>query len=97
MCEFNSKNDSRFRDPCMIKLIHNFDYILSKIKKEDGRYKLLASCCGHGKYSPSLIVQWGIEGYNVELFSGKTIERKKKFYKKDKQGHYYLPEVSKEC
>ena len=28
-----------------------------------------------------------------ELFSGKLINRKKRFYKKDKEGYYYIPEV----
>jgi len=33
-------------------------------------------------------------GFNIEICSGKTIPRKKRFYKKDKEGFYYIPEVS---
>jgi len=31
--------------------------------------------------------------FPFELFSGKIIPRKIKFYKKDKQGYYYIPET----
>lgn len=34
-----------------------------------------------------------IRGTYTELFSGKEILRCKKFYKKDKNGFYYIPEV----
>lgn len=92
MCKFDKKNGGRRIDPCMIKLITNLNYIFKSIKKAE--YKVVACCCGHGKYPPSIIIQWGIVDYFVELFSSKSIKRKKRFYKKDKQGYYYIPEVS---
>lgn len=51
----------------------------------------LACCCGHGKYPMTLIVK----KYNTiyEIFSGTIMKRKKKFYKKDKKGYYYIPEI----
>jgi len=54
----------------------------------------LASCCGHGKYPMTIVIK-GILGYPLEIFSNKTILRKKKFYKKDKDGYYFIPETIK--
>jgi len=53
----------------------------------------LGACFGHGKYKPSIIIQ--AKGRKFELFSGKTILRKRRFYKRDKQGYYYIPECRK--
>ena len=53
----------------------------------------LACCCGHGKYPMTLIAK--IKGFPVDIFSGIRIPRKKKFYKKDKQGYYYIPETQR--
>ena len=58
----------------------------------------VASCCGHGKYPITVVVR-SLESGKFsfyELFTDKLIPRKRKFYKKDKQGHYFIPEVSKE-
>jgi len=59
----------------------------------------VASCCGHGKYPITVVIKYknAIETVYYELFSGIFIQRVKKFYKRDKQGYYYIPEVSKEC
>ena len=88
MCRYNKKNDSRFLDPCMEKLI---DFI-----NANTTYKTLACCCGHGKYPMTIIITSTLDGDdigNVELLSGKRIWRKKKFYKKDKQGRHFIPET----
>ncbi len=53
----------------------------------------LACCCGHGKYPMTIVCDWG--GIKFEVFSYTEIPRKKKFYKKDKEGYYYIPEVRK--
>lgn len=79
MCKFNPKNDSRRIDPCMKNLI----------KVLPGTF---ACCCGHGKYHMSIILK-NINGDFYEVFSGKIIPRKKRFYKKDKEGYYYIPEI----
>ncbi len=84
MCKFNIKNNSRRIDPCMkedIKQLHIIEC------------ETLACCCGHGKYPKTIIVRWGKENY--EYFSERLIPRKKRFYKKDKQGYYYIPETIK--
>ena len=62
-------------------------------------YDTIACCCGHSRYPMTIVARpqlfperkWGKV---VELLSGAVITRKKKFYKKDKQGYYYIPEVS---
>ena len=56
-------------------------------------YETLASCCGHGRYPMTIVIQdtW----HTWELFSGIELKRKKRFYVKDSEGFYYIPEVSK--
>ncbi len=82
MCKFNPKNDSRTIDPCM----KNGVWVLS----ERFGINIVASCCGHKKYPMSIIIKDKLGVF--ELFSGKDIPRKKKFYKKDKQGYYFIQE-----
>jgi len=86
VCKFNPKNDSRRIDPCIERLIR---LMMTKCKG----IKPLSSCCGHGKYPFTIIVTNGI--INWELLSNEIIPRKKRFYVKDKQGYYYIPEVVK--
>ena len=82
MCKLNQKNDSRKVDPCMISLI---TYL-----KVYGM-KPVASCCGHKKYQMSIFCDF--DGEKKEIISNKIIPRIRRFYKKDKQGYYYIPEV----
>lgn len=85
MCELDKKNDSRKIDPCMQSVINNLQEL---------KVKTLACCCGHGKYPMTIVVDIGVsEVMPLEIFSNKMIPRKKKFYKKDKQGYYYIPET----
>ncbi len=88
MCKFNPKNDSRRIDLCMKNVI-NFLW--------GWDVGVLACCCGHGKYPMTIVVKEDLGDTKeiYEIFSGKTIPRKKRFYKKDKQGYYYIPEVIK--
>jgi hypothetical protein len=58
-------------------------------------FKIVACCCGHGKYPTTIIYKGRFGGY-FDLLSGKEIPERRKIYKKDKQGYYYIPEVSKE-
>jgi len=58
------------------------------------RARTMASCCGHGKYHKTIVIRDKILG-TLELFSGVTIHRKKRFYKKDCEGYYYISEVEK--
>ena len=63
-------------------------------------YKIVACCCGHNKYPMTIvvktkdIVKWtGKEFFYWELFTRTHIPRTRRFYKKDKQGYYFIPEV----
>lgn len=69
-------------DECMATFILNLNLI---------GVKTLACCCGHGKYPMSVVVDEG--NHKLELFSGACLFKKKNFYKKDKQGYYYIPEA----
>lgn len=69
----------------------DFAQIISILNKKG--IKTLGSCCGHGRYPPTIVAD--ITGHRVEIFSGIEIPRKRKFYKKDKDGYYYIPETLK--
>lgn len=84
-------------DKCMRNFIHFLDST-SQYKcrgKWHTRFNILACCCGHGKYPPTVVIDVGLNDmqYPVEIFSGKRIFRLTKFYKRDKQGYYYIPET----
>ena len=93
MCKLNKKSGNKKIDPCIKNFI--------KIINTSTIVRTLGSCCGHKKYPLTVVVEFknGMsqsEGgmlYPFELMSGKVIPRKKRFYKKDKQGYYYIPEV----
>ena len=62
--------------------------------------KVLACCCGHKKYPMTVIVREEIyingthTGFTIrDWCSNIIVPRIRRFYKKDKQGYYYIPEV----
>jgi len=72
-------------DPCLKNII-------LLLNERDSCKETLASCCGHGRYPMTIVVRdaWKI----FEVFSGIKFSYKKKyFYKKDKDGYFYIPEV----
>lgn len=85
MCKFNPKNNSRKIDPCM----ENMSFVL----QERFDVPIAACCCGHGKYPMTIVLQDQFGAF--ELFTGVEVPRNKRFYKKDKQGYYYIPETLK--
>ena len=79
-------------DSCMREMIE-------RLNKEG--IHTLACCCGHnGKHPMTIIYQvtkspsfeWG---RIYELRSGRFMPRKRLFYRKDKQGYFYIPELKK--
>lgn len=76
-------------DPCMRRLIY---YLNGCGKQGKGNFKTVACCCGHGKYDMTIVVRNHL-GHTWELLSNEIIPRKRNFYKKDKQGYYYIPET----
>ena len=79
MCE---KNNPRKIDECLEMVI--------SILNNNG-IKTLGSCCGHQKYPMTIVAE--IKGFPVEIFSGRRIPRTKKFYRKDCEGLFFIPEV----
>lgn len=86
MCKWSKYGDTRM-DKCMKNLIRTINKV----------YPTLGCCCGHGKYPMTIVVKknYGNTEFNLELLSGKQIPRKKRFYKRDKEGHYFIPECSR--
>lgn len=76
-------------DKCMKILIEN----LNEYFGDD--LDILACCCGHGKYPLSVIVKEYPNGRIYDFCSNLNIPRKRRFYIKDNQGYYYIPEVVK--
>ena len=52
----------------------------------------VACCCGHNRY-PMTIVVTSPNGIR-DIFSNEVIPRKRKYYRLDKKGYFYIPEVS---
>jgi len=54
----------------------------------------LASCCGHGRYQKTIVVPVSDdENSAMEWFTKIIIPRKRRFYVRDAEGFYYIPEV----
>jgi len=86
MCEFKKFKNEKSRtniDPCMREVI-------GTLNARD--FDTVACCCGHEKYHMTIIFK-GKSGGFFELFSGIQIPRFRKFYKRDKEGYYYIPEL----
>lgn len=82
MCDWNKYGDTRI-DPCMRKIIEYLNY---------KGITTLACCCGHGRWPMSIVVRFE-DGRNLDICSGKFIINKKRFYKRDSKGYYYIPEA----
>ena len=91
MCRKNKGLHNRI-DKCMKPLIE----FLSKHMSD---YPCVACCCGHGKYPMTIVADirktYLTKPKYVEIFSGIEIPRIRNFYKKDKQGFYFIPETIK--
>ncbi len=82
----NGKNSSaKGIDPCMVQLVNY-------INRNEG-LQTLASCCGHGKYPPTVVVHNLTKTNIYELLSLKNIPRTRNFYIRDKEGYYHIPEI----
>ena len=62
------------------------------LKKE---YTISACCCGHNKYPMTIITRFQNKYIDktFDLVSGEVLKRRRNFYKRDKQGYYYIPET----
>ena len=73
-------------DKCLIPTINHLN--------KSTKLKTLASCCGHGKYNSTIIVK-DRKGNIFEFYSRISLgpRKRNRYYKKDKVGFYYIPEV----
>lgn len=62
-------------------------------KRIDPKLDVRASCCGHGKYPMTIVCHIKPANYFLELISQQAIQRKIRFYKRDKEGYFYIPET----
>ena len=67
--------------------------IVKAINQLNG-FRTLSSCCGHNIYPTTIIIK-DKSGNITEFFSGSKLEYRKRnrFYKKDKFGIYFIPEL----
>jgi hypothetical protein len=84
MCKWVKSGNQRI-DPCMRVVIANL--------RKAGATPL-GCCCGHGKY-PKTIVMKTIEDKRVEYYTGRYIPRTTRFYKRDSDGVFFIPEIQK--
>ena len=80
------KHNPRVIDKCMRNLIKLLNC---------RNIKTLANCCGHNKYPMTIIIETPLSKKPFEILHQIHLPRKRKFYKKDKDGYYFIPEVEK--
>ncbi len=73
-------------DKCMKNVVEFID-------ENNNLLDVVACCCGHGKYNMTILMRSCLSGEVFDLVSSKIIHRKRNFYKKDKEGYYYIPET----
>jgi hypothetical protein len=85
MCQWCKSGNQRI-DPCMREKIKEMQVI---------GYDILACCCGHGKYPQTVVFLDTDEIIKAEV-GNKWVtipSRKKRFYKRDSNGFFFIPEV----
>ena len=91
MCD--SRNSVRI---CLKGRIIRVDRCISDeiIELNENGTVTVGSCCGHGKYKKTIVVSMPkLPTFGLEMFSDMPIPRKRRFYKKDENTYYYIPEV----
>ena len=91
MCKWNKHGDTRI-DPCMRKIV--------KFINQETSYQTIMCCCGHKKEIPSslIVIDKRVAEFcnrPFDIFSGFQFKHnQKRFYKRDKKGFYYIPEIT---
>jgi len=65
------------------------------IKILNKHFNTVACCCGHERY-PITILARRQDGQIYDICSGVIISRIRRYYRKDADGFYYIPEVCSE-
>lgn len=90
MCKSRNSKYNDVAEAFVDKCLNN---IITFIDNYSDDWRTISCCCGHGKYPITIVVECKSTGKKMELFSDIEIDRKRKFYKKDSEGYYYIPEV----
>ena len=97
MCEkLITDGSARNIDPCLVKELESIKNTFPRFKE---KFKDIMSCCGHGKYHKTFVVQNRYSKSFFDWFSGvsligtKRSDSRKPFYKRDEEGYYFIPEV----
>lgn len=84
MCKkTNYKSSNTHIDKCIRSLV-NF--------LSGNHWLTVASCCGHGKYPVTVVIKYDEYTYK-EVFTFTVIPRTRRFYKRDSEGYYFIPEL----
>jgi hypothetical protein len=86
MCEKLPYENPRI-DECLREYVKHIKMV--------GKFRPVASCCGHGKYQASIIVQDVNSGVMCEWFTLRIIQKRKRnrYYKLDNEGYYYVEQL----
>ncbi len=100
MCEkIILKGCARGIDPCLVDEIERIKNTFPNFKR---KFIDIMSCCGHGKYDKTFVVQNRSSDAYFDWFSGISLSATKRsnsrapFYHRDDAGHYYIPEINRE-
>lgn len=103
MCELKKyhKTSNTQIDKCMREEVKEFNKALKLLKPYTDNLKIVACCCGHGKYKKTIVIKRKADSKDeldsyFEHFSLIDIPRSRNFYVKDKQGYYYIPELKRD-
>lgn len=86
MCSKLPYNNPRI-DKCMMETIANIN--------KEGRYRTLASCCGHNVYPKTIVVKDKLTGIILEYYSQIQLQFRKRnrYYKTDNEKFYFIPQL----
>ena len=93
MCRFVNNGQHSRIDKCMKQEIKDLNFWLRNTNSKLPKFKVVACCCGHDKYSKTILVKNTKSNLVLDWFTSIQVPRTRNFYKRDKQGVYYIPEV----
>lgn len=93
MCQ-KKPYQNREIDECLVDEINAI-----KTKEWIQNYQSLMSCCGHRKYKKTFIVRNRTTRHVFDWYTGIDLtksgraRKRQPYYKKDKEGYYFIPEL----
>lgn len=93
MCQSRSSRKINIQGGKIVRVDKCLEHLIEHV---NGPYlHTLGCCCGHEKYPMTIVAYDEITEKIMEICSNKEIPRKRRFYVKDKNGYYFIPEVIK--